>query len=206
MEKITFTRQEIQKIVVYDLVGSFLIGVSVVLFAVQGNFAPAGVTGAAVLLNYLFQLPIGWMTILINIPIVLLTFKRLGLKFFLMSAKSVFIGSLMIDYLLPLFPSFTGNRIVASVFAGIFAGMGYSMIFNEGSCTGGTDFIIAAIRRANPRFSFGMLTLMIDGSIMTLSVLVYKDIWSLVCGLICTVVTSIALDLTTKQLEKLFRD
>ena len=201
---LNLTKQELAKIIVYDLLGSFMVGVSVVLFAVNANFAPAGVTGLAVILNFLFKLPIGWMTILINIPVILFTYKRLGLKFFIMSAKSVLIGSLMIDYLLPLFPAYEGNRILASVFAGIFAGIGYSMIFNEDSCTGGTDFIIAAIKRAKPQMSFGMLTLIIDGSIMTLSVFVYKDIWSLVCGLLCTVVTSIALDLTTKFICRFF--
>ena len=204
MKKFTLSKQEIKKILFYDLVGSFLVGVSVVLFAVNANFAPAGVTGLAVILNFLFKLPIGWMTILINIPVILFTYKKLGLKFFFMSAKSMLIGSLMIDYLMPLFPSFHGNRILASILAGIFAGIGYSMIFNEDSYTGGTDFIIAALKRVNPKLSFGLLTMLVDGSIMLLSIFVYQDIWSLVCGLICTVTTAVVLDLTTKFICRFF--
>ena len=91
-------KKEYWKMLAYDLVGSFFLGVSIVSFAMQANFAPGGVSGLAVLANYLFQIPVGWATILINIPIILLTFRQLGKEFFLISVKSVLISSLLIDY------------------------------------------------------------------------------------------------------------
>lgn len=204
MKKINLTRHELTKIIVFDLVGSLLLGISVVTFAVNANFAPGGVSGLAVILNFMFKLPIGWMTILINIPIILLTFKKLGLKFFIMSIKSMIIGSLFIDYVIPLLPAYESSRLLAAIFSGICAGIGYSLIFNEDSSTGGTDFIIVAVKRWKPKLSFGFLAFVIDGTIIVLSIFIYKDIWSFVYGMIYTVVTSVALDLTTKAICRFF--
>ena len=70
---------------VYDILGSLFLGCSIVCFAVQANFAPGGVNGLAVIANYLFQVPIGLAAVIINIPIILLTFRKLGKAFFLIS-------------------------------------------------------------------------------------------------------------------------
>ncbi len=204
MKKPMLTRHELIKIVLFDLLGSMLIGISVVTFAVNAEFAPGGVSGLAVILNFLFQLPIGWMTVLINIPIILCTFKKLGLRFFIMSIKSMLLGSLFIDYVIPLIPAYDGSRLLACVFAGVCAGVGYSLIFNEDSSTGGTDFIIVAIKRAKPQLTFGLLALFIDGSIIVISIFIYRDVWAFVYGMIYTVVTSAALDLTTKLICRYF--
>ncbi len=204
MEKPILTRHEVIKIFLFDLVGSMLLGVSVVTFAVNAEFAPGGVSGLAVILNFIFDLPIGWMTVLINVPIILCTFRKLGLRFFIMSMKSMLLGSLIIDYVMPLFPAYEGSRLLASIFAGVCAGVGYSLIFNEDSSTGGTDFIIVAIKRAKPKLSFGLLALVIDGSIIVLSVFIYRNIGAFFYGMIYTVITSAALDLTTKVINRYF--
>ncbi len=52
---------------IYDILGSLFLGCSIVCFAVQANFAPGGVNGLAVMANYLFHVPIGLATVIINI-------------------------------------------------------------------------------------------------------------------------------------------
>jgi len=44
---------------IYDVIGSVFIGVSIVCFAVAADFAPGGVNGIAVMANYLANIPIG---------------------------------------------------------------------------------------------------------------------------------------------------
>ena len=114
----------------FDIFGSLFMGISIVCFAVQANFAPGGVNGLAVLSNYLFSVPIGLATVLINIPIILLTFRKLGKEFFFISVKTMLISSLFIDYVLCYFPVYTGNRLAASILSGITSGIGYSLINN----------------------------------------------------------------------------
>ena len=187
---------------IYDLIGSVFIGVSIVCFAVAADFAPGGVNGLAVMANYLVNIPIGLATILINIPIILFTFHSLGKLFFLYSVKTMVISSLFIDYVLCNLPVYHGNRLLAAILAGLTAGIGYSLIFNEGSSTGGTDFIIAALKKKRPKMTFGLLAFVIDGIVVLLSIFVYKEALAFIYGMLYTVITSVALDLCTLVLKK----
>ena len=195
-------KKRIVPLLIYDIFGSLFLGASVVCFAVQANFAPGGVNGLAVMANYLFKAPIGLSVVVINIPIILLTFRKLGRAFFLISVKSMLISSLFIDYVVCFFPVYGGSRLAASVLAGITAGIGYSLFFNEGSSTGGTDFIIVALKRDRPRLSFGLLAFLVDGVVITLSIVVFREIGAFLYGLVYTAVTSLAIDGTTKLLQK----
>lgn len=195
--------KRIFKILAYDLAASFLLGVSIVVFAVRANFAPGGVSGLAVIANYLTGAQIGLMTILINIPIVLFTFRRLGPAFFLHSVKTTLINAFFIDYVVCHIPAYTGSRMIAAILSGVCAGAAYSLVFNMGSSTGGTDFIIAAIRRVKPNLSLGMLALFIDSAVILASVFVFGEVQAFVYGAVYTVVTSAALDATTAILKRL---
>ncbi len=191
------------KMLAYDIIGSLFLGCGIVSFAMQANFAPGGVSGLAVLGNYLFHLPVGWLTVLINIPIIVFTFRELGRDFFLISIKAVLISSLITDYVCRYIPPYTGSRLTAAIFAGILAGVGYSLFFNEGSSTGGTDFIVVALKKHHPKLSFGLLVFFIDSTVIVLSVFVFREVWAFVYGAVYTVVTSLALDGTTFLLKKL---
>ena len=94
------------------------------------------------------------------------------------------------------------SRLAASILSGITSGIGYSLIFNEGSSTGGTDFIIVAIRQKKPGLSFGLLAFFIDGIVIVLSVFVFREVWSFVYGAVYTVITSLAIDGTTYALKR----
>ena len=152
--------------------------------------------------NYLENIPIGLATILINIPIILFTFRSLGKAFFLYSVKTMVICSFLIDYVLCRLPLYHGSRLLAAILAGITAGIGYSLIFNEGSSTGGTDFIIAAIKKKKPKMTFGLLAFAVDGIIVLLSIFVFKEALAFIYGIVYTIVTSVALDLCTFVLKK----
>ncbi len=196
-------KKRIAMIIAYDLIASFLLGVSIVVYAVQANFAPGGVSGLAVILNHLFSWPIGLVTVLINIPIILTTFKKLGPAFFFCSVKSVLVNALFIDYIVVHLPAYEGSRLLAAVLSGVFAGVAYSMLFNIGSSTGGTDFIIAAIQRTNPKLSFGMLAFLIDSTVIIASAFVFGEVQAVVYGAVYTVVTSMSLDAATAVMKKI---
>lgn len=182
---------------IYDVIGSVFIGVSIVCFAIAADFAPGGVNGIAVMANYLANIPIGFATILINIPIILFTFRSLGKAFFLYSVKTMVISSFLIDYVLCRLPLYHGSRLLAAILAGITAGIGYSLIFNEGSST-----VIAAIKKKRPKMTFGLLAFAVDGMIVLLSIFVFKEALAFIYGMIYTVITSVALDLCTLVLKK----
>ena len=196
-------KKGIIKMLIVDIIAAIFLGISIDTFIVNANFAPGGVTGLSVIANYLFNVPIGLAILLFNIPIVLLTYNRLGKKFFIVSAITMIICSLFIDYVTILLPAYTGNEIISVLFAGLFAGIGYSILFNNDSSTGGTDFIVVAIKKAKDDLSFGTLVFILDGLIVLLSSFIFKDILAFLYGILYTIITSISMDMTTYIILKI---
>lgn len=125
---------------VYDVVGSILFAIGVYTFAKSADFAPGGVSGLALICNYLWDLPIGTMTLIINIPIIIISYKVVGRKFLLKSFKTMVISTLFLDLVFPLTPLYTGNSFLAAIFSGVFMGAGLALIYMRGSSTGGCCF------------------------------------------------------------------
>ena len=65
----------------YDIIGSFFYAVGIYTFAKMANFAPGGLSGVALMLNYLWKFPIGLTTVVLNIPLMLISAKILGKHF-----------------------------------------------------------------------------------------------------------------------------
>lgn len=65
----------------YNLVAGFLYALSICCFAKGADFAPGGLSGLALLGNYLWGFPIGITTLVLNVPLVLFGFRFVGRAF-----------------------------------------------------------------------------------------------------------------------------
>lgn len=140
--------------------GCLVGGIAYPLFLVPNDIAPGGVTGIATILNYLFDLPIGVMSILINIPLFIIGYKSMGRRFAFRSLISMFLFSVSID-LLKLEPM-TVDPLLASLYGGIVLGAGVGLIMRGGATTGGSDMMARVLHRAIPFMSVGMILFLID--------------------------------------------
>ena len=183
--------------ILYDIVGSFFFGISLHCFTIPANFAPGGVTGLSVIGNHFTKISIGFLIIIINIPIIILTFRKLKINYLLCTLKSIIISSILLDFLICHFPFYEGNRFLSTLFASFFAGIGYSLFFNADSSTGGTDLIVAYLKKTKSNLSYGVLVFFIDIIVIILYTIVFHRFDALIYGLIYTILTSICLDLTT---------
>ena len=178
-----------------DILGGILIALGTYNFAALAEFPMAGLNGIALIFYHLFGLPIGRTALLLNIPIALICFPILGRQYFLRSVRTIFITSVIMDYLAPLFPVYTGDRMLAAICAGVLSGLGYAMIYMRESSTGGADFIMLSIKALKPHISLGKITFVMDGLIVLLgTVMVSKDIDSLIYGMIITFLLSVVVD------------
>lgn len=84
---------------------------------------------------------------------------------------------------MPLLPTYTGEPILAAIFGGILAGAGLAFIYMRDSSTGGSDFVILAIRKKNPQLSIGSISLAVDGVIIMLGWIVYGNINAVLYGM-----------------------
>ncbi|MDK2965856.1 MULTISPECIES: YitT family protein [Lacrimispora] len=177
-----------------DLVGAILFNVGIYNFAVNAQFAPVGVSGIALILRYLFGLPMGITSIVLNIPIVLVSYKLLGRRFLLRSMKSMLIFALVLDYIVPMLPAYQGNPLYASACTGIFSGLGLTIVYLRNCSTGGTDFLVMAIRKLFPHITIGKISLIVDSVVILTGGLVFRNIDAVILGLVSSIVTTMVID------------
>ena len=184
--------------ILFDIVGGLLYGAGVYTFAAKANFVPGGVSGLAIIGNRLLPaVSIGTWIVLINIPIVLFCLKTLGKGFLIRSLRTILITSAILDWVFPRLPAYTGEPLMAALFAGALAGAGLALIYWRGSSTGGTDFLILSLRKMHPHMQLGMLSAMIDGSVILLSGLIFGRIDAVLQGVVMTVACSIVINKIT---------
>lgn len=177
-----------------DVAGGLLIGLGIYNFAANAEFPLAGISGIALILYRLFGVPIGWGTMLMNVPIILLCFKMLGKDFFARSIRTLVITSVIIDYVVPLLPVYSGDRMLAAICTGIFSGLGYALIYMNNSSTGGMDFVIMAIRLKRPHLSLGKIVFVLDCVIVLLGGAIFRDVDATIYGLIITYFLMVVID------------
>jgi uncharacterized membrane-anchored protein YitT (DUF2179 family) len=192
-EKISFKELVID--IAVDIIGGILIAIGVYNFAAVQGFPMVGFNGVALILYQLYRLPMGLTVVLLNIPAMFLCYKQMGKRFLIKSVKSIAITSVIIDVVAPLFPVYTGDKLLAAVCCAAVSGIGYALIYMRESSTGGTDFLMMAIRSKIPHVSIGNIVLALDALVVVCgTIFVYKDIDSLIYGTMIAVVIAIVVD------------
>lgn len=191
---LTFGKEQVMDLV-FEVLGAVMFSIGFYSFAENAGFAPGGVTGLAMLIRHFVPvLPLGTLSFCINIPIILCCAPILGKTYMMKSVRTLIIVTLVMDGVLARFPTYTGDPLLASLFSGLFAGIGLALIYMRGSTTGGSDFVIAAVKKKNPHLSFGQITLLIDGIIIVLGWPVFGSIDAVLYGAVSCFVYSMVMD------------
>ncbi|MCP3030711.1 YitT family protein [Halobacillus sp. A1] len=164
------------KNIFFILVGSAIFSFGLVHFNIQNELGEGGFTGITLLLLYLFNLDPALMNIVLNIPVLIVGWKTLGRTTFYYSligilAVSVFIRISQI-YLIEI--DLASDLTLASLFAGVFIGVGLGIIFRYGGTTGGVD-IIARLMNKYLGWSMGRAMFLFDALVIFTSIITYLD-------------------------------
>lgn len=178
----------------YDIAGSILYSAGIYTFAGNADFAPGGVTGLALIVNRLSGVPVGTATLLFNIPLVLISYRAVGKRLLLKSAKTMVIASFFLDAVFPLLPAYSGNRLMAALCSGVFLGCGMALFYIRGSSSGGIDFLTLTIKKKKPYLSIGVITMVIDLAVILLGWPVFGDVDAVLYGLTATGISAVVLD------------
>lgn len=178
-----------------DILGGLFIAIGVYNFAVASGFPVAGISGIAVIFYHFFGIPIGTMTTLLNIPIILVCYKMLGRTFFLKSIKTMLISNAILDFVAPLFPVYEGDLMLSCICMGVFSGIGYALIYMRDTSTGGADFVIMAVRKWKPYLSLGKIIIAFDFTVVILGgILMNGSMDHVIYGLIASYILSVMVD------------
>ncbi len=177
-----------------DFIGGVLLTIGIYNFASEALFPMTGVSGISLLLYNIFNTPIGTMIMILNVPIIIACYRILGASFMLKSIRTIIVTSLVMDFVGPLIPLYSGERILAAICTGIFAGLGFAVIFMNNSSTGGVDFITMSIRAKNPHFSIGKIAFCIDLVVILMGGYVYREMDGIIYGLLVSLIQATVID------------
>ena len=181
------------------------------IFILHNAFAPAGINGLATMVQYLFQFSIGYMSLIINIPLAILTFFSVNKAFAARTLVFVFVFSgvtLLLQSKVDLsrFVYFTGDgrsTLLAPVASGTVNGLIYGMAIRHGGSTGGTDYIAAYVHKKRPEHSMVRIIFLLNTGVALLSYFVYNfNIEAVILSIAYSFITSQISDNILKGGEK----
>ena len=178
----------------YNLAAGFLYALSICYFARGSDFAPGGISGLALIINYLWHLPVGITTLVFNLPLVALSIRFVGRAFLAKSLVSMVWCTVFQDVVFARVGCYTGDPLVAALFAGVTWGFALALLYMRGSSSGGTDFLTMSIKVLRPHLSIGAVTGGIDLVVILLGWPVFGTVDSVLYGLVTTVITSLVID------------
>jgi uncharacterized membrane-anchored protein YitT (DUF2179 family) len=175
--------------------GLFINALAWTAFIIPSGIIGGGVTGLSTLVFYATGFPVGVTFFLINIVLIVLGIKNLGLPF---GIRTIY-GTIMISVFLSVLQHyisepFVSDRFMATIIGGMMGGASVGLVFSQGGSTGGTD-IIAMIINKYRNISPGKLILYMDVVIISSSYLLFQSIEILVYGFVFMAVASYAIDM-----------
>ncbi len=162
--------------IVFVLLGSALVALSVAVFTVPNDIAPGGVSGLATALAFISPVSVGVWALILNVPLMLAAWRLLGARPLLMTLLATVLLSVFIDLFGALLPGYTNNELLAAVAGGVLTGLGVGLLFLRGISTGGTDLAALLLKKPFPNVPNGIMLLLIDASVVAVAVLIFRDI------------------------------
>ena len=176
------------------LIGCVLYSIGVNSFSVPNDIAQSGITGVAVILNHLFDFPVGTVNLVLNIPLLILMWIYLGKKLVARTLWVTIVLSTALDVLALFMPAYTGDKFLAAIFCGLFQGAGLGMIMITGATSGGTDIVARLVHKRFPHITVGNVVLAADALVVTAGMLVFKSIESGLYAIVIIYVSTKVID------------
>ena len=192
MKKLHFPKEELLNYLLITL-GSLVFALGQLYFIKPLHIPMGGVSGVALVTNFLWNLPIGVVTIVLNIPLFFLGWRTMGREFFLKTACGTVVSSIIVDVLAPVIPAFDGDMLIAALYGGIVMGAGYGLIFRAGGTSGGVDIIAKWINKQKD-IPIGTTNLIANAIVIVGSALIYGNLDSALYAMITSYLTSLIID------------
>ena len=159
---------------------AFVSAVNYELFVFPNSFAPSGINGICTMIQHVFGISVGYLSLLVNIPLAIWCYIEVSKPVALRSMVYVGVFSvalLILDHVdLSAFAYSTENgtsKILGPLVAGIIMGYCYNLLMRSSAYSGGTDFISAIIHKRNPNKSVMGISFILNAIVAVGSYFVY---------------------------------
>lgn len=158
------------------LLGSALMAMGTSWFLLPNQLSSGGFSGIATITYYLLKLPMGTVIMLLNIPLFILSFFKIGKEFLIKSIVGTLSLSFFIDRFDTIYRVVTYDKTLACIYGGVLMGLGTAIILKAHASTGGTDLLANLVRKYKPDVRTSNVIVLIDIIIVGLNVLFFRKI------------------------------
>ena len=185
------------------IVGQYaMITLSCALYAVGFNwcFDPnhlsvGGFTGVAQIINFFIpQAPIGTIIVVLNLPLFILSWKKVGRQWLYATLYATLVSSGMIDLLAGVYTFRPMGPMLAAIYGGVIVGLGCGLMLRYSATTGGTELAARLLKLKFPGLSIGTLCLSIDAIVVISYAAVFRDLTQALYAMVALFIISKVMD------------
>lgn len=163
---------------IYIIIGSTILAAGVNMFLAKIRLVTGGLSGLAIIIQYLTEkqygrgIPLWFTNIVVNIPLLAIAIKLKGRKFV---GKSVFAAAYLSFALFytSFIPAPEVDFLLSSIFGGVFVGIGLGFVLRASASTGGTDLAANIIKVYLKNVPIAKIILVIDSTIIIIGAFVF---------------------------------
>jgi len=186
--------------ILFTIIGTMTTGFAIGSFLTPNKIVGGGASGISTILFHTFGIQPGVSFFILNILFLLIGLTVLGKQFILKTLIGITLLSLFTQ-IFSLFPIYTENLILSTIFGGGLYGIGIGMSFAAGASTGGTDIIGRIIQTKFSSVPIGKMLLFVDGIIIIISLIIFKNIELTLFGIFTLFVSSYSIDFIISKLN-----
>ncbi|MBE5805920.1 MAG: YitT family protein [Clostridiales bacterium] len=160
---------------IYIIIGTFIMACSVDFFLLPNQLSTGGFSGIGTIAYYFFNMPVGFTMLLLNVPLFVFAFFKMGKGFFLKSIIGTILFSIFLDFLENDF-LIIQDRFLACIYGGILSGVGTAFVLKGNGSTGGSDLISYIICLYNKKFKAGDIIIIFDIIMICINILFFREI------------------------------
>ena len=176
------------------IAGTIFAAIALDVFLAPSDIAPGGLSGLSVVLNHLTRLPIGFLILILNVPVIIWGLMHFNKRYMVCSLIGMFLLSLFVE-VFAFLPKITEDILLSAVYGGGLMGLGIGLVFGSGWTTGGTDIVAQILKKKFPTISVGRFVLIIDAFVIAVAGITFGKWEVLLYSAIALYISSFIIDI-----------
>lgn len=152
--------------------GAFLVAAGFNLFLIPHQLLAGGISGISMIIGYITGGNIGWLYLILNIPVLIWGWFAVGHRFIYWSIFSVLASTFFLQFI-PV-RKIAEDILLGSVFGGIIIGFGSGLLLRYGGSSGGFDIVASIVTRKRD-LPVGMIIFILNGAVIAALVMFTKN-------------------------------
>ena len=184
------------------IIASILSAVGLYTFVNPANFAPSGIDGIALMSQQLFGINMGYVSLAINIPLIIIAWFFINKKYVVYTFSFTVLSSVMLIFMekINMYEYVSLNNTWISVFAsGILLGTRTALMIKIGGSSGGVDVIASIFQKQKPYLNIEFVITVFCYAIIGISFFVYKNIESIIMSVVQMLIFNLAMNYILKS-------